>query len=98
MDPHQAFVRRPAMVRTVVAVVLALLVTWIVAFALVAGAYPALGADRVFAPGTWQTTPVWNVAGLVIGLVAAAAGGAVAAKVGRSCAPVLALAAIVLGL
>jgi hypothetical protein len=86
------------MLRAIVAVILGVVAMWLLGFGLVAAAYSAFGAERVFAPGTWATTTAWNVAGLTIGFIAAAAGGAVIAKVGRSCVPVLALAAIVLGL
>lgn len=40
-------------------------------------AFPVLGADRVFAPGTFDPSGTWIVLSIVIGLGAAVAGGSV---------------------
>lgn len=51
-----------------------------------------LGVERVLEPGTYEATTLWVVLAMGIGLVAGAAGGWVAARVGRGTGPVAALA------
>jgi hypothetical protein len=53
-----------------------------------------LGVERVFEPGTYRAATLWIVLALFIGLLGAAAGGWVAARLGRGRAPVLVLAAL----
>ncbi len=47
-------------------------VAWMVTFTI---AYRLLGSERVFRPGSYDVTPLWNLLSLVLGLVAAVLGG-----------------------
>lgn len=55
-----------------------------------------LGLERVFEPGSYRATPLWIAVALAIGLVAACAGGWLAARIGRGRGAPLALAVLVL--
>jgi hypothetical protein len=52
-------------------------------FLLFALAWLALGPDGAFAPGAWSVTPAWIGMSIVVGFVAATAGGWVCAAVAR---------------
>lgn len=54
-----------------------------------------LGLERVFEPGTYQATPLWIALAALIGLGGALAGGWIAARIGRSRGPLIALAVLV---
>lgn len=55
-----------------------------------------LGADGSFEPGIWEVSSRWILSGLVAYLLSGAAGGWVAAKIGRGSAGPLILFAVVL--
>ena len=50
-------------------------------FVLMSGLWMMLGADGAFLPGSWEVSGAWNFGSIVIGLIAAVAGGLVCAKV-----------------
>ena len=50
-------------------------------FALMAVLWMALGVDGSFRPGSWEVTAAWSLGSVVIGLLAAVAGGIVCGKV-----------------
>jgi hypothetical protein len=54
-----------------------------------------LGLERILEPWLYRATALWIVCGMAIGLLAAGLGGWVAARLGRGCAPVFALAVLV---
>ncbi len=58
-------------------------------------AYMALGAEGSFQAGTYQTTMIWNIVMIVVGLLAAIAGGFVCSKIARSSKAVYWLAGLV---
>ena len=47
-------------------------VAWMVTFTI---AYRLLGSERVFRPGSYDVTPLWNLLSLVLGFLAAVLGG-----------------------
>jgi len=46
-------------------------------------AWALLGADRAFQPGSWDTSTIWNLTAVVLGLTSAVAGGWVCTKVAK---------------
>jgi len=83
-------------IRIIAAVVIGYLVMAIAIMVIFAAAYPILGVDRLFAPGTYDAARGWIVLSFAVGLLAAMAGGWVCARiVPRKAAP-LSLAGIVL--
>ncbi len=63
---------------------------------LMAGAWSALGADGAFQPASYEVTGTWIIATIVLGLVAAVAGGFVCKSIGRTDLSVQILIGIVL--
>lgn len=61
-----------------------------------AAAFPILGIDRLFAPGTYEASASWIVMSLVLGLAGAMLGGWVAGYVSPKAYAVQTLAALVL--
>lgn len=61
-----------------------------------AAAFPILGIDRLFAPGTYEASTSWIVLSLVLGLAGAILGGWVASYVSPKAHAVQALAGLVL--
>jgi hypothetical protein len=61
-----------------------------------AAAFPVLGIDRLFAPGTYEASTSWIVLSLVLGLTGAVLGGWVAGYVSPKAHAVPTLAALVL--
>ena len=61
-----------------------------------AAAFPILGIDRLFAPGTYEASTSWIVLSLVLGLTGAVLGGWVAGYVSPKSHAVMALAGLVL--
>ena len=84
------------MLRTVGAVILGYLVMAFLVFALFTSAYAMLGADGAFRPGSYDVSAAWILVSVVVGLVAALAGGWVARKIARSWQGPRALAVLVL--
>lgn len=61
-----------------------------------AAAFPLLGIDRLFAPGTYDASMFWIALSFALGLAGAVIGGVVSASVGRSPRAVYMLAVLVL--
>lgn len=59
-------------------------------------AFPLLGIERLFAPGTWDASTAWIGMSFALGLAGALLGGRVAALIGRSPRAVHILAVLVL--
>lgn len=67
-----------------------------VVMAVLTGAYLAMGADRAFAPGTYEVTGAWIAVWGVTSAGAGVLGGVVCARISRSGRAVLALAGLLL--
>ena len=70
-------------------------VMFVIVFVGLTLAWLALGADGAFRTGTWRTSTGWVVTMLLVGLVAAVAGGWVARRLGGDRRAVLVLVALV---
>jgi hypothetical protein len=68
------------MLRTVGSVIAGYVVMAIAIMVLFAAAYPVLGIDRLFAPGTYQASMGWILLSILLGFAAAAAGGWITAR------------------
>ncbi|HEY0971582.1 MAG TPA: hypothetical protein VGE02_11500 [Gemmatimonadales bacterium] len=84
------------MLRTAGAVVLGYLVMAILVFALFTSAYAVLGAEGAFMPGSYDVSAAWILVSVVVGIVAALAGGWVARRIARDVRGPRALAVLVL--
>lgn len=83
------------MARAVAGVVLGYLAMFAIVFALLSGAYLALGPDRAFQPGTFDVSYTWIAVWFVVGLLAAIIGGLVCARISGMRKPPLVLAGLV---
>lgn len=85
--------------RRLLAVLLGYVTMFVLVFCLFSAAFLVLGTERSFLQGSYEPTATWNVVSIVLGFVAAVAGGFVAAKVGRSAsvAKTLAIVVFILG-
>lgn len=86
------------MLRAIAAVVVGYLTMFVLVFVTFTAAYLGMGPDRAFEPDTYDVSGLWLIVSLVLGTLAAVAGGYVCAMIGRRRMPVRALAALVLGL
>jgi hypothetical protein len=87
------------MLRIVGSVVAGYLVMALAIMVLFLLAYPMLGVDRLFAPGTYDAAPGWILLSFIVGFACAAAGGWVAARIAPGSGPRwLAGVVLVLGL
>ena len=84
------------MVRFVAAIVLGYVAMFIVVVGVFAAAYPLVGIDRLFEPGTYQAARGWILLSFAVGLVAAMTGGSLCARIAPGTGAPLWLAAIVL--
>jgi hypothetical protein len=84
------------MARFIGAIVVGYAVTMIAVIVIFTAAYPVLGVDRLFEPGTYEAARGWIGLSFVIGFVAAMAGGAVCALVAPATKAPLWLATVVL--
>ncbi|HUR19259.1 MAG TPA: hypothetical protein VMZ90_00530 [Vicinamibacterales bacterium] len=84
------------MVRFVTAIVLGYLVMLLVVIGVFTAAYPMVGVDRLFEPGSYEAARGWIVLSFAIGLVAAMTAGSVCARIAPGTAAPVWLAAIVL--
>jgi cytochrome bd-type quinol oxidase subunit 2 len=84
--------------RVIGAVVAGYAVMFLVVFLTLTGAYLAMGTDGAFQPGTYEVSVQWIAVSLVLGLLAAVAGGWVGGRLGgpRSRQAIVALAIVVL--
>ena len=84
------------MVRFLAAIVIGYLVMLLVVVGVFTAAYPQLGVERLFEPGSYQAARGWIVLSFAIGLVAAMTAGSLCARIAPATAAPLWLAAIVL--
>ena len=84
------------MVRFVSAIVAGYVVMIIAVMAIFAVAYPMLGVDRLFEPGTYEAAKGWIALSFAIGLLAAMIGGTVCARIAPASAAPVWLAGVVL--
>lgn len=83
-------------INLVAAVAAGYLVMAVAIMVIFAAAYPILGVERLFAPGTYDAAPGWIVLSFAVGLLAAMAGGWVSARIAPRKAAPLSLAGLVL--
>ena len=86
--------------KTIGSVILGYLVMVVVVFATFSLAFLALGTEGSFQPGSYDISSLWIVLSIVLGFIAAVAGGLVCLAVAREekAAHILALVVIVLGI
>lgn len=84
------------MMRFIGAIVLGYIVMAVCVMAIFAAAYPMLGVDRLFEPGTYEAASGWIALSFAIGLVAAMIGGNVCARIAPASSASVWLAGIVL--
>jgi hypothetical protein len=84
------------MVRFVTAIVLGYVAMLIVVIGVFTAAYPLVGIDRLFEPGTYQAARGWILLSFGVSLVAAMTGGSLCARTAPGTSAPLWLAAIVL--
>lgn len=84
------------MLRIVASVVVGYIVLFLCVFALLSGAYLALGADGAFQPGSYQVSTTWILISFVLSFAAAVVGGLVSRGIARSQTGPRALAGLVL--
>lgn len=84
------------MIRSIAGVVVGYIAMALLVFILFSAAYLAMGTDRAFLPGSYQVSSLWLAVSTALSLVAALAGGYVAAAVSRGTSAPLVLACVVL--
>lgn len=82
--------------RFIGAIVLGYVVILVSVFGIFSAAYPLLGVDRLFEPGTYEAARGWIALSFAIGGLAAMAGGTVCARIAPATAAPVWLAAVVL--
>jgi hypothetical protein len=87
-------------VRAFGAAILGYLVMFMVVFVTFTAAYIGMGSERAFQPGTYDVTGLWLATSIVLGLLAAMAGGWVAEHVGKGgrASRILMIIVLVLGI
>ena len=83
------------MLKSIIGIVVGYVAMFAVAFAAYTGAYLALGAERVFEPGTYAYSGMWTGLVIVITLIAGFIGGLTCAAISKSGTTGLVLAVIV---
>jgi uncharacterized membrane protein YeaQ/YmgE (transglycosylase-associated protein family) len=73
-----------SVVRKILGAVVGYVVFFFSVFLLFTGLSLVLGPDRLFLPGNYDPSMMWIIGAIVIGLIAAAIGGYVAALIGKS--------------
>ena len=87
------------MLKGVLGVIVGYLAMAIVVFATLSGAYLTLGADRAFAPGTYEVSTLWLATSFTLSLIAAMVGGWVCSRIaGPGAVKALAGLVLVLGI
>lgn len=84
------------MVRFVAAIALGYLMMLLVVIGVFTAAYPLVGIDRLFEPGSYQAARGWIALSLAISLLAAMSAGSLCARIAPATVAPLWLAAIVL--
>jgi hypothetical protein len=88
--------QRGAMLRTIGSVVLGYVAISVFVFLAFTISYLAMGADRAFAPSSYDVTRLWLIVAFVVNFVAAFIGGRVCAVISKSAGAVMGLATVVL--
>jgi len=83
------------MLRAILSVIAGYVTLAMVVMATFMVALPALGTERVLAPGAYDPSGLWLMTSFVLGLLAAVIGGWVCAVIARAPKPPLALAVLV---
>jgi len=81
--------------RAVLAVVAGYATMFVLVFVTFSLAYLLLGADRAFAPGTYEVSGAWILLSFVLSFLAAVAGGRACRRLAHAAKPVVVLAALV---
>jgi len=84
------------MMRMVAGIILGYVVMAVLVFVLFSIAYLAMGSGGAFEPGSYDVSPLWIVASMVLGLIAAFVGGRVCAQFSQNPKAPYALVAVVL--
>lgn len=84
------------MLRAVASVIVGYIVMAAIVMITLTALYLALGTDRSFEPGAWTPSKLWIALMLIVGIVAALAGGWVCKAIAKSGKPPRVLAGIVL--
>jgi len=84
------------MLRAIGSVIVGYLVMAVITFCSLTGAFFALGADRAYEPGVFDVSKLWMAVWVVVGVVAALAGGWVCRAIAKTNTPPRVLAGIVL--
>lgn len=83
------------MLRGILGVIAGYVVMFVVVFGSFTAAYLAMGAEKAFRPGTYDVSMLWIAISIVLGLVAAIAGGLVCAAIAKGGKAPMALAILV---
>lgn len=81
--------------RSILAVVAGYVAIFVLIFATFTALYLAIGADRAFRPGTFETSTLWLGLSTILGVVASVVGGLVSVTIAKGQKPVYALAILV---
>ncbi len=81
--------------RVIGSVIVGYVVVFAVVFALMSLGYVVLGAEGSFQPGSWDISRIWIATSIVVGLLAAIAGGYVCAMIAKDPRGPLGLIALV---
>lgn len=84
------------MLRSIVGGIAGYIVMFVLIFAMFTALYLSLGADRAFAPGSYQVSMMWIAVSSLLGFAAAVVGGYVAALAGKGRMAVNVLVIIIL--
>ena len=84
------------MARSIIGVIVGYLVMFVLVFVTFTIAYLAMGPDRAFKPGNYETSSLWLISSFVLGLIAAVLGGVFCRLIARNMTAVYGLAGIVL--
>ena len=84
------------MIRFLAAIVIGYLVMLLVVVGVFTAAYPLVGVDRLFEPGSYEAARGWIALSFAVGLVAAMTAGSLCARIAPATGAPLWLAAIVL--
>src|SRR5262245_5822423 len=95
-SPGGESIRRAAMGRAIVSVVVGYVVMFAAIFLAFSGLYLLLGQDLSFRPGSYEPSLLWTVVSFALGVGAAVIGGSVCARIARAATPPRVLAGVVL--
>jgi hypothetical protein len=84
------------MARSIIGVIVGYLVMFVFVFVTFTIVYLAMGADRAFRPGSYETSTLWLAVSFILGTIAAVLGGVFCRLIARNMMAVYVLAGIVL--